>query len=257
MRELIGSFLSNESPFGRLMTWIGVIIATNIMFVLCCMPVVTVGASLGAMYHVMLRALRSHGQINPFKEFYKGIKANFKQGTIVWLILAGLAVFGYIDVRICLQADSPVSMIRYAIYAAGLIVLMIVIFIFPVMAAFKNTLPIIIRSAAYFGIKNPGRLIVLLFFQVFPLYLTYSDPQMMPLYAFLWVTFGFGAIALLTSRLLIHDFEKYLPIVDSYGDFILDDDGNLLMPENKEISSPENREKTEEEILEEMKKLDF
>ena len=49
MHELIGSFLSNESPFGRLMSRIGIIIVANLLFILCSLPVITMGASLCAM----------------------------------------------------------------------------------------------------------------------------------------------------------------------------------------------------------------
>lgn len=257
MHELIGSFLSNESPFGRLMSRIGIIIVANLLFILCSLPVITMGASLCAMYHVMLKALRSGGQINPFKQFFLGFRDNFRQSTLSWILLILLAVFGYVDIQICRQAGGFIYQMRFAIYAIGLIVLMTAIYLFPVMAAFKNTLPNLIRSAVYYAVKNPGRLLVLLFFHVFPLYLTYSDPQMMPLYAFIWFVCGFGAIAMLTARLLIRDFEKHLPLVDAYGDFILDENNMPMMPGSDTSSTAEWHEKTEDEILEEMKKLDM
>lgn len=47
----------------------------------------------------------------------------------------------------------------------------------------------------------------------------------MPLYAFCWFFFGFGAITMLTARLLIKDYNKYLPLVDDDGEFILTEDG--------------------------------
>ena len=47
--NLVGGFLSNESMFGRLMTKLGTIIAINILFVVSCVPFVTVGAAAAAM----------------------------------------------------------------------------------------------------------------------------------------------------------------------------------------------------------------
>ena len=47
----------------------------------------------------------------------------------------------------------------------------------------------------------------------------------MPLYAFLWVFFGYGAIAMLNSRLLLPAMKPWLPLVDEYGDFILTEEG--------------------------------
>ena len=83
MNELIGSLISNDSRFGKLMTKLGIIIIGNILFVLFSLPVVTIGASWAALSHVMLKAQRSNGVTNPFKQFWIGFKSNFKQATVV------------------------------------------------------------------------------------------------------------------------------------------------------------------------------
>ena len=116
---------------------------------------------------------------------------------------------------------------------------MILIYTFPSIAAFEGKITAHIRNAIYFAFHKPWWIPVNLFFHIFPLYLTYSDPHLMPLYAFCWFFFGFGAITMLTARLLIKDYNKYLPLVDARREE-LGDSG-----------------KTEEEILEEMKMLDM
>ena len=256
MRERINAFLANESTFGKLMTKLGIIIAANLMFVLFSMPVLTIGAAWAALDHVMLKALRGDGVLNPFKQFWIGFKTNFKQATIVWLIALAFAVLGWIDVRFLLHMGGPMVNFRYAVYAVGGVLLIGLIYVFPVIAAFENKLPVLFRSAYYFALRKPLRLLVLLFFHIFPLFLTYTDAQMLPLYAFLWTFFGFGAIAMLTAKLLLPLFTPLLPLVDEAGDFILDDEGKPLMPGDEDrITDSGVREKTEQEILEEMKKL--
>ena len=264
MHELIGSLISNESLFGRIMTRIGMVIAANIMFILFSMPVVTAGASLAALYHTMFKMLRSKDAINPFKQFWKGFTSNFKQATIVWLTALVLIVLGYIDIRICRQAGGFIGGLRYGVYALGLVLFILLIYLFPTMAAFSDTLPNLMRNSIYWALRKPFKLLVNLFFHFFPMFLTYSDRRYLPLYAFLWAMFGFAAIALLTARLLLPEFEPYLPLVDECGDFILNRDGKPLMP-GDELDEEESEiladafggsDKTEEEILEEMKKLD-
>ena len=114
------------------------------------------------------------------------------------------------------------------------------------------------RNAIYFAFHKPLKLIVILFFTLFPIYLTITDPQFRPLYGFIWVTFGTGAIGMLTATLLLPEFKPYLPLVDASGEFVLDDDGNPLMP-GQESSAAGNleasAEKSDAEIQEEMKKL--
>lgn len=255
--------MSNDSPFGRLMTKVGIIICANLMFILFSLPVVTIGASYTALYRVMFKTLRSGGVTNPFKQFWIGFKTNFLQSTIVWVVFAALMVLLYFDVKICANAGPPISFFQYGAYAVALILALVLIYTFPSIAAFEGKIRDHIRNAIYFSFHKPWFIPVNLFFHIFPLYLTYSDPQLLPLYAFCWFFFGFGAIVMLTARLLIKDYNKYLPLVDNFGDFILTEEGEMIMPGTPEekayfaSQNPSGGEKTEEEILEEMKMLDM
>lgn len=260
MGEKLQGFLDNESAFGRLMTRCGIIIGANIMFILFSLPVVTVGASYVALYHVMLKTLRGDGVLNPFKQFWIGFKNNFKQATIYWIVLLALVIFGYVDVMFCRQMGGMLEYFMYAIYALGIAALIITLVLFPTMAAFSDTLPHLMRNAVFFAVQKPFRLIVLLFFNVFPLYLTYTDMQMQPLYAFLWCFMGFGTIAMLGASLFLPDFKRYLPKVDEYGNFIPDQEGDEFAENSLEEGDEQSlnrHQKTEAEILEEMKKLDM
>lgn len=255
--------MSNDSPFGRLMTKVGIIICANLMFILFSLPVVTIGASFTALYRVMFKTLRSGGVTNPFKQFWIGFKTNFLQSTIVWVVFVVLMVLLYFDVRICANAGPPISFFQYGAYAVALVLALVLIYTFPSIAAFEGKIKDHIRNAIYFSFHKPWFIPVNLFFHIFPLYLTYSDPHLMPLYAFCWFFFGFGAIVMLTARLLIKDYNKYLPLVDDFGDFILTEEGKMIFPGTPEekayfaSQNPSGGEKTEKEILEEMKMLDM
>lgn len=265
MREFANAFMSPDSAFGRVMTKIGIIIAANLMFVLFSLPIVTIGASYAGLYRVMFKTLRSGGVTNPFKQFWIGFKTCFLQATAVWLIYAVLMVAGYFGLRICRQAGGMLSYFQYALYGVVLLITLILIYTFPFIAAFEGTIGNHIRNAIYFAFHKPWWILVNLFFHIFPLYLTYSDPHLMPLYAFCWFFFGFGAITMLTARLLIKDYNRFLPLVDDFGDFILTEDGKQIMP-----GSPEEKalyeeggdsfggsEMSEEEMIKELQKLDM
>lgn len=265
MREFANAFMSPDSAFGRVMTKIGIIIAANLMFVLFSLPIVTIGASYAGLYRVMFKTLRSGGVTNPFKQFWIGFKTCFLQATAVWLIYAVLMVAGYFGLRICWQAGGMLSYFQYALYGVALLITLILIYTFPSIAAFEGTIGNHIRNAIYFAFHKPWWILVNLFFHIFPLYLTYSDPHLMPLYAFCWFFFGFGAITMLTARLLIKDYNRFLPLVDDFGDFILTEDGKQIMP-----GSPEEKalyeeggdsfggsEMSEEEMIKELQKLDM
>ena len=242
MNQMVQGFLDNDSFFGRFMTKLGIIIAANIMFMLLSIPFFSIGAGLSALYYVMFRTLRSDGGVNPFKEFWAGLKMNFKQATISWILFVLLIAFLLVDIRICNAAGGMLGYLKIGAYAIGAVAVILYLYLIPVMAAFQDSLPHLSRNAAYFIGKKPWKALVILFFDIFPFVLTFSDLQMLPLYAFLWVLCGFGLQAMLGATLLLPEFEPYLTPKE--------EEGKEEPPEGSTA-----RTQTQEEILEDMQKL--
>lgn len=238
MGTLVQGILDNDSFFGKLMTKAGIIIGANFMFLIFSLPVITIGPAIAALYYVMLETLHGEGVLNPFKEFWKGFRMNFRQGTISWLIFLGIMLLGIVDIQICNAAGGIFNSFRYGLYAIGILIIITFMYLMPVMAAFSDSLPHLVRNAWFFVCKKPIALPVILFFDVFPIYLTYSDPQYLPLYAFLWCMFGFGGIAMIGAALLYPEFKKF-----------------LTLPDEEEIMVEEYDE-DEEKMLEELRKMD-
>ena len=71
---------SNDSLMGRFFGSLGDIIIVNILFVLCCVPVVTAGASLCGMNYAFLKRRRDcHDSI--IRLFFTGVQSNLRQAT--------------------------------------------------------------------------------------------------------------------------------------------------------------------------------
>ena len=242
--NFLRGFLDNDSAFGRLMTRCGILIAANLLFALCTLPLLTIGPGWAALYHVLFRTLRGDGELNPFREFWRGLRSNFKQAMLCWLAIL-LALEWYW----CGQFGGAFLQWRFGLVMIAAAVILLAIYLFPTMAAFEASIPDLLRFSLYFALKKPLYLIVILFFHLFPPFLTYSDLGSLPLYAFLWSVIGFAAIAMLSATLLLREFLPFLPAVDSNGDF-------LTAPEDgTESENGGAAVKTEAEILEEMKKL--
>ena len=240
MNNMVQGFLDNDSFFGRFMTKLGIIIAANIMFVLLSIPFFTIGAGFSALYYVMFRTLRSEGVVNPFKEFWTGLRVNFKQATISWILFVLMIAFVLMDIRICNAAGGALGYLKIGAYAIGAAAIILYLYLIPVMTVFEDSLPHLIRNAFYFLWKKPWKTLVILFFDIFPFVLTFTDLQTLPLYAFLWVMCGFGLQAMLAATLLLPEFEPYLAVKEETEEPLEE------LEANKEV---------EEEILEEMKKL--
>ena len=92
-------FLAIDSPVMRVLGRLGDIIILNMIFVVGCIPVITIGTSLSALYAVAMKMARGE-EPSVWKEFWKAYKRNFKQATICWLIMAVVAILLFVDFRI-------------------------------------------------------------------------------------------------------------------------------------------------------------
>ena len=217
------SFLSNDSVFGQIMWRCGVIIGANLLFIVLSIPVVTVGAAYAAMHYTMLKTLRGNGQIRLFPTFWEGLKQNWKQATVAWLILLVIAAVLVLELFWCSQFAAPVRYFGYGLMALLFMLVVVALYLFPTMVAFEATLKQLVMDSIYFAIRRPHYLIIILFANIFPVALTYMYYEYLPLAAFLWCMLGFGAIAMFTDSLLVKQFKPYLPEVDAAGDIIPED----------------------------------
>ena len=214
MKERIWGILSEESLLGRITSRLWILFGANVLFVLFSLPIVTAGPAWVAMYYVCLKTLRVDSTLNPIKEFWNGFRMNFKQAFLGFLGFLVIAAILILDIMFVARTQGSMRLFRYPVYVVSGIMLLILFHVIPVMAAFADTLKGLIRNGIYFAAKNPVRAILILALNVGPMVWTYYDVVRMPLYAFLWATFGFSTIAMICSGMLLKDFEQYLPSLD-------------------------------------------
>lgn len=229
-------FFSSDNFFTRMMNQVRILAAANILFVLCCIPVATAGAGFAALYYTVLCALRENGDIKPIKVFWQGLKENFKQATIAWFALLGMAVLIYLEIFWCGQFFGLIRLFRYGLYAIALALAAVSVYLFPVMSTFRCTLPQLVKNSVGFAFQSPAVMLLSLFLNIVPMAWTFFTNAYMPLYAFLWCTIGFSGIAMLCGKMMLTLFRPYLL--------------------EKEPASCVVRQKSEAQILKELRELD-
>lgn len=205
----IGGFLGNDSAFGKMMTKIGTIIAVNVLFAVCCIPFVTIGAALKALYYTVLLMINAEETINPFRTFWDGFRKNFIRTTACWIGFVGIMMLGYVDLQICGQAGGIIQCLSAAIIAVMLIVFVIGAYFFPLSAVYSDELIGMIKRSVFFAVNRPLHLIAILVVNVIPMLVYFIDEVNRPTYAFIGAFFGFGLIALVTGKLLNSQIWKY------------------------------------------------
>ena len=87
----MNSLFSNNSPLWNITNKILNFLWLSLLWFLCSLPVITVGASTAALYQVMLKYVRNEeGYLTT--SYFRAFRRNFRQATAVWLLLlpAGL-----------------------------------------------------------------------------------------------------------------------------------------------------------------------
>ena len=89
---------------------IGDVIVCNLLFVLCCKPVFTIGPALTALYHCMLPSVK--GNLNgAAKTFFRAFKENFLQSLAAWLLFLLLLLILLLNIRFLSLQGKDISQV--------------------------------------------------------------------------------------------------------------------------------------------------
>ena len=80
------NLLNEDNVVHVFLNKLGDIVIANLLFILCCIPVITIGPSLTALYHCMMRTVKGNNN-GTTKTFFRAFKENFKQSLIIWLLI--------------------------------------------------------------------------------------------------------------------------------------------------------------------------
>lgn len=137
-------------------------------WLICCVPIVTVGASSAALYQTVVKVLRNRrGTLT--RTFFGVFRETFKQGILLSLIFAGgcglLLLYNLLGESVSSEAGYFVA------YWAVVIILTVIlsgtfVYVFPLLARFRQKTFVILRTAFYlsagYPVKTMGLICLLL-----------------------------------------------------------------------------------------------
>lgn len=133
-----------ENPVMQALGAVCDLLILNIFSVLCCLPVVTAGASLTALGDVSLHLVRKD-EPRVARAFLRSFRSNLKQGSLLGLIFLFAALVFYVD-YFAAAAYAPI--LRVPVLAAAVVVTAIALYAFALLAHFENTLGATLKNAA-------------------------------------------------------------------------------------------------------------
>ena len=131
-------------------------ICLSIMFLLCCIPVITIGTALSSLYYAIYKVVR-HDRGYIFQEYVSAFRDNFKQTAPVWLLALAAGVWLGADVYVVqhyTSPDSPFRLLSY-VFLLGLVLLLSwITYLFPYMSRFENTRKACMKNAMLMAIAH-------------------------------------------------------------------------------------------------------
>lgn len=209
------NLLNEDNIIHIFLNKLGDIIVANLLFLVCCIPIITIGPALTALYHCMLRTVKGNNN-GTTKTFFRAFKENFHQSLIVWLGLLAVGFILFLNIRFLQNTASVVSkpLFYVSLGIAGLVIIL-ALYIFPVIAAFANTTVNLLKNAYVFAFLHFPSTLAIAVITILPMFMTYRDIKLLPLYACCWFFFGFGLTAYVNSLLLYRMFKPFLEKEDA------------------------------------------
>jgi uncharacterized membrane protein YesL len=181
------------------------------LWLLFCLPIVTIGASTTAVYYTAHKSLR-RGRGYIFQCFWGAFCSNFKQATGMWLIMFvifGVFVFDQYVMSIFLEQGSPLGILFYVFWVMIAFALVWMIYCFAYLARFDNKIGAILKNAALLEISNLLWSIVILLITVVAVILIYTIPFLIILVpAFVFVAYDAVLERIFRKIMSPEDLEK-------------------------------------------------
>lgn len=197
-------FLSLDSPLMQGLGKMADLMWLNILTLVCCLPVVTAGASLTAMNYMALKIARNE-ECYITRGFFKSFKENFRQATLIWLILLAVIVILVGDFIIMKSSGAEFGVIfRGVLMAITVLVVFTALYVFPVLAKFENTVFRTIKNAFLMSVMQFPKTILMIVLYLIPVAVFFLVIQLMPLP----LLFGLSAPAWCSAKLYNKLFKK-------------------------------------------------
>ena len=88
----MNSLFSYENKFMQVLMTLGDLIILNFLFLLCSLPIVTIGAAQAGLYTAVRTITDKNDDTSPTKAFFRGFKSGFIKINLVWVVYLAVIV---------------------------------------------------------------------------------------------------------------------------------------------------------------------
>jgi len=193
------------------------LILLNILYIICCLPIVTIGAATTAMYYVCIISIRQ-GDGYVVKRFFSSFRSNFKQATILWIPMLFIGLVMGFDLLFWYRMGTVFSKVMFILsMVVALFLVMVGMYIFPILSKFEGTVGRTIKNAAAFAVGYLPQTAILLVLTVGFIYANIVSLGMNAVTSFV----GLAVLAYVKSFFIYKVMMNHME--ERYDDFLVDE----------------------------------
>ena len=150
-----------QSRFHAVVAALSDVIWAGVLWLLCSLPLFTIGAASTALYYVTVKCIR-HERGSLTKSFFRSFRENFRQGTLLWLLLAAYILIGLANVwALGSMGVGQGSALYYLVRLLLLLPLFLFPWLFAFLSRFQNSIGGTLKFSAYLALRHFGRTLLL------------------------------------------------------------------------------------------------
>ncbi len=207
-------FFDLNSPFMSFLSRLADMVWLSVLWFLCCLPVITIGASTTALYYVALKLARDE-EVAVTACFFKGFKENFKQGFVLNLIFLIVGAILVADYFIMSGVQSGAGTYSSALFFVMFIwMLCIMFYTYPLQAQFVNPIRRTLMNAAMLSMRRILDTVLIFVLNMLPVILAFASFGLFIRTSPIWIMLAPGVVARICAGRFVKMFAPYLPKVE-------------------------------------------
>lgn len=202
------SLFSLDSKFMQALSRIADLIGLNLIFLVTCIPIFTIGAASSALYSVAFR-MGTEQEDGLFRRYFRSFRENFRQAAALFLLL-------FLPILLLLFAfffyaalDGVAHGLSYVCVVLLVAMAMIYGYVFPLQSQFQNTVKQTLKNALLLSIAYLPRSIAVAAINVLPWVLFYYATLFFFQMGVVWILLYFSAAAYINAQILRKGFAPY------------------------------------------------
>ncbi len=199
---------SPDSKIMQVFSRLADLVLLNILFLITCLPVFTIGAAITALYTMCFRLMREEYS-GIIRSYFKAFRDNFKTATAAWLLVMLAAVPALYYLSQTLPAEGFLRYTSFVFILILTVVLMAASYGFPWISQFENTPIQSLKNGLFLSISRLPRTAAVLVINLMPAIVWFISADLFIQVSFLWVALYFAAAAYMNTGLLWHVFKPY------------------------------------------------